>query len=344
MVHHTGGGSDSASYLKFLFETGRPAEGIPGPLCQFAIGAGGKVHVGAIGRANHAGKGSSATLDKVMAESYSGYSSEITAGADNIDGNARYLGVEVIYPGTSAMSSAAYNSAVRLSAAIMDAFGSDWTALSVIGHREHSKRKWDPGQAPMDDFRRDVRDLLAAGPGSVVSTGGGDDLIGLRKGDKSEAVKGLQATLGYAGFPVTVDGIYGTSTSAALLKARKSRGSGATNGDVVSGYAYGQLMTALAVRHAGKDGATGPKGATGAAGPQGATGLIGPVGLTGPASTVPGPMGPEGPPGPPGPEGPASTVPGPAGKDGKDAKNPTRIALTGDILEYAVAVATDGEG
>ena len=158
MIHHTGGGSASASYLKFLFETGRPAEGIPGPLCQYAIGADGTVHVGARGRSNHAGRGSSTTLNRVIAESYSGYSSELSPGADNTDGNARFYGVEIIYAGTSAMTSAQYASAVRLSAALMDAHG--WTALSVIGHREWSRRKWDPGQCPMDRFRRDVRDLL----------------------------------------------------------------------------------------------------------------------------------------------------------------------------------------
>lgn len=176
IIHHTGGGSDSVSYLKFLFETGRPAEGIPGPLCQFAIGGTGTVHVGSIGRANHAGMGSSATRAKVGAENYAGYTSEIAPGRDDVNGNGLYWGVEVIYPGTSPMSAAPYRSAVRLAAAIVDAYG--WTALSVIGHREHSGRKWDPGQCPMAKFRRDVRDLLAAGPGGAGTPTPTEDFMG----------------------------------------------------------------------------------------------------------------------------------------------------------------------
>lgn len=43
------------------------------------------------------------------------------------------------------------------------------------------------------------------------------DVIGLRKGDSGERVKGLQAVLGRAGFHTTVDGEYGSDTAAALL-------------------------------------------------------------------------------------------------------------------------------
>lgn len=164
-VHHTGGAyTDSDSYLEFLFETGRPAEGIPAQLCQFAVGASGKLYIGDWNqRANHAGMGSSSTRTKIVSEDYPGYTSEIAPGPDDINGNPEYYGVEVMYPGTLPMKPAQYKTTVRLAAMIVDAHG--WTALSVLAHREHTKRKWDPGQHPLDDFRRDVRDLLAAGPG-----------------------------------------------------------------------------------------------------------------------------------------------------------------------------------
>lgn len=82
----------------------------------------------------------------------------------------------------------------------------------------------------------------------------GDDMIGLRKGDSGEEVKGLQATLQYAGFDLPiygVDGDYGVETAKALLACRRSVGSEGLShyGDSVTGYAFGQLMMALAKNH-----------------------------------------------------------------------------------------------
>lgn len=80
---------------------------------------------------------------------------------------------------------------------------------------------------------------------------GGDDVIGLRKGDRGEEVKGLQACLRYAGFdPGTVDGIYGDATAAKVLAMRKSQGSGTKSGNSFGGWAYAQLQQALADRRA----------------------------------------------------------------------------------------------
>jgi hypothetical protein len=160
--HHTGGGSGSASYLKFLFVTGRPEDGIPGPLCNTATAPDGTLHLGAIGRANHAGAGSQSTMDHVIAEDYSGLSVEIKPGPDGVNGNPHYYGNEVIYLGTEPMTDAAYETAVRHAAAICDFYG--WSALSVIGHREHTRRKDDPGKTPMNKFRTDLAAVLRIGP------------------------------------------------------------------------------------------------------------------------------------------------------------------------------------
>jgi len=167
LEHHTGGGSASASYLYFLFVTGRPDEGIPGPLCNAATDMGGTVHVGAVGRANHAGSGSAATRDKVTAENYPGYRSEISAGPDAINGNAIYYGNECIYSGTRPPTAAQYRGAVLAAAARADAHG--WTALSFIGHREHTRRKNDPYGVTMYQFRTDVAAVLKAGPKATVN-------------------------------------------------------------------------------------------------------------------------------------------------------------------------------
>lgn len=141
--------------------------------------------------------------------------------------------------------------------------------------------------------------LANIGGGSLPTTGGGDDVIGLKKGDSGEAVKGLQATLRYAGFdPGDVDGRYGPSTAAAVLKMRKSEGSTVTDGNNFTGWAYGQLMRAMSKKYGG--------GQPGPAGPQGSKGDRGPAGPAGPK----GDSGPAGPPG----------------------KTPTKIAISGDVV------------
>lgn len=162
MVHHTGSDAQSFDYLNFLFVRGRPEDGIPGPLCNVATDADGDLHIGAIGRANHAGKGSSSTLEHVRGEDYNGYSTELKPGADSVDGNAWYYGNEVRYTGARPMKAAQRRTALLHAAAICDFHG--WSPLSVIGHREHTRRKNDPGNNPMNSFRTDLREILKEGP------------------------------------------------------------------------------------------------------------------------------------------------------------------------------------
>lgn len=165
-IHHTGSDAgQSDDYLAFLFKTGRPAEGIPGPLCHSACDMDGDLHMGAIGRANHAGVGSSGVLGHVVNEDYAGYLHELKPGPDNTDGNAHFYGCEVRYDGGQPMTPKQYAAAVRWAAAICHHYG--WSALSVIGHREWTLRKNDPGHCPMTTFRSDVAALLKAGPPTV---------------------------------------------------------------------------------------------------------------------------------------------------------------------------------
>jgi hypothetical protein len=164
VIHHTGSDAGQGDdYLKFLFVTGRPDEGIPGPLCHTATDMDGDVWLGATGRANHAGRGSGAVLAKATAESYPGFTSELKPGADDTDGNAHFYGNEVRYDGGQPMTAKQYDGAVRWAAAICDFH--KWSALSVIGHREWTTRKNDPGNCPMNKFRLAVDARLKAGPG-----------------------------------------------------------------------------------------------------------------------------------------------------------------------------------
>lgn len=185
MIHHTGSNSQSNDYLHFLFVRGRPEDGIPGPLCHAATDMDGDLHLGAVGRANHAGRGSAATLNRVTAQNYSGYSRELVPGADGVDGNAHYYGNEVRYDGARAMTAAQYRTAVRHAAAICDFHG--WTALSVIGHREHTRRKADPGRCPMNRFRTDLAAVLRAGPDGDDMANADEVLAELRKFQAAEA-------------------------------------------------------------------------------------------------------------------------------------------------------------
>lgn len=165
--HHTGGSGQSMDYVKFLFVTGRPEDGIPGPLCNVATAADGTLHLGAIGRANHAGSGSQATLSHVEAEDYAGYGAELRPGPDGVNGNAVYYGNEIMYTGAAAPTDAAYRTALLHAAAVCDHYG--WTALSVIAHREHTTRKGDPGKVPMNKFRTDLAAVLRIGPNVIWS-------------------------------------------------------------------------------------------------------------------------------------------------------------------------------
>lgn len=196
--HHTGGGSASESYLKFLFVTGRPEDGIPGPLCNVATDTIGVVHLGAIGRANHFGSGSASTAAVVESEDYRGFSAEIKPGPDGVNGNPIFYGNEWIYSGTKPPSAAQYAAAVRYNAAICDAHG--WTALSCIAHREWTRRKQDPFGVPMDRFRIDVAALLKAGPPKPVTpTPPPEEDMALSLEDKAWIESRMQA---YASFVV----------------------------------------------------------------------------------------------------------------------------------------------
>lgn len=168
--HHTGANvtADNArSYASGYLYNGDAS--LPGPLCQFSIGADGTVYLVGWGRANHAGGGDPTVLQHVIAEDYTGQLHPTRGNANGVDGNARFYGVEIQYSGSRPMSDAQYAAARRLSAAILDYHG--WSEKSVIGHGEWSADKWDPGAngkiMAMPSVRSDVAATLKAGPGQA---------------------------------------------------------------------------------------------------------------------------------------------------------------------------------
>lgn len=183
--HHTGAdlkGEDAASYAGGTLYNG--ISGLPGPLCHFGLAPDGTVYLVGWGRANHAGGGDPAVLEHVQNEDYAGQLKPTRGNANGVDGNAHFYGVEIMYSGSHAMTDAQYQTALKLSAAILDFH--KWTEKSVIGHGEWSNDKWDPGYASgkimdMTKVRGAVADTLKAGPGGTTtpskpttpSTGGG---------------------------------------------------------------------------------------------------------------------------------------------------------------------------
>ena len=170
IIHHTGSDAQSDSYLQFLAVDGRGD--LPAPLCNVSTDMDGDLWLIAAARANHAGAGSSAIMRRVIAEDYAdtAYKAELKPGEDDLGGtycNGSYYGNEVRYDGGQPMTTKQWNSAVRWAAAICDFYG--WSAQSVIGHREHTLRKPDPGNCPMYKFRLAVSTLLAGGPESGLT-------------------------------------------------------------------------------------------------------------------------------------------------------------------------------
>lgn len=165
IIHHTGSDSQSDSYLQFLAVDGRGD--LPAPLCNVSTDMDGDLWLIAAARANHAGAGSSHIMQHVIAEDYAAtaYKQELKPDPDDLGGtycNGSYYGNEVRYDGGQPMTDKQWASAVRWAAAVCDFHG--WSAQSVIGHREHTRRKPDPGNCPMYKFRLAVSGLLAAGP------------------------------------------------------------------------------------------------------------------------------------------------------------------------------------
>jgi N-acetyl-anhydromuramyl-L-alanine amidase AmpD len=107
-------------------------------------------------------------------------------------------------------------------------------------------------------------------------------ILGAKQGETSERVKLLQRMLGVGGFaPGDVDGTYGAKTAAALLRLRKSVGSTATSGALVSPDAAEQVYRVHAVAAVTRAVAAGAALAAALTGPEGERGPVGPAGPPG---------------------------------------------------------------
>lgn len=162
VIHHTGDDAPDSLDERVIRE-GR--SDLPGPLAQFGGDDKGTILLIGCGRANHAGGGDPAVLEAVRKEKYRTRPPAPrfhTGSPGAADGNSHFYGVETFYSGRKPPTKATYKSLVLLAAAICDHHG--WSSKSVIGHREWSDWKPDPGNVDMVKFRRDVAEALKAGP------------------------------------------------------------------------------------------------------------------------------------------------------------------------------------
>lgn len=154
MIHHTGDDATDDADFRVLWN-GR--SDLPGPLCHVGIRDNGTVELISSGRANHAGIGDAVVLDRVIAENYG--DAPPKPRSDSVDGNANFYGAELMYSGSHAPTDAQLRSAVSWAACLCDFHG--WNEKSVIGHKEWTRRKVDPGGITMTHFRELVRITLA---------------------------------------------------------------------------------------------------------------------------------------------------------------------------------------
>lgn len=158
--HHTGSDTDDpARYAASILYDGY--SGLPGPICHAGLDVDtGTVYLVGTGRTNHAGGGDPVVLDRVIADTVP-FDTELrpTKGnLDGVDGNGPFYGLEMMYSGGHPLPAAGYDACVRWNAAICRFHG--WTGHSVIGHREWSDDKPDPGNVDLARLRRDVQARL----------------------------------------------------------------------------------------------------------------------------------------------------------------------------------------
>ncbi len=149
VIHHTAGTNSLA-----VVHDGR--SDLPGPLCHGHLPKTGVINMISIHRANHAGTFAQNAVDAMIAESSVHPAPDA---AEPVDANDITYGLEIenLGNGTDPYPEAQYRTAVRWAAAICRFHG--WTANSVIGHKEGTRRKTDPSFS-MNAFRTDVQNAL----------------------------------------------------------------------------------------------------------------------------------------------------------------------------------------
>lgn len=143
VCHHTAGPSNHGNMPSLAVVTNGRSD-LPGPLCNIALGRDGTCYIVASGKANHAGLG----------------------GYNGMSGNSSVLGIEAENTGYEPWPAEQFNAYVILCAALMDQIRK--LVANVCAHFEWApKRKFDPHDFNMPDFRNKVQKAINDGHGGA---------------------------------------------------------------------------------------------------------------------------------------------------------------------------------
>jgi hypothetical protein len=210
MCHHTAGGRNGNMPSLGVITNGRPATptepALPGPLSQLGLGRDGTYFIVAAGRANHAGRG-------------------IWQGLTS--GNSSFIGIEAENTGREPWPAVQLDAYRRGVAALLKQLRQ--SEIMCVGHKEWALpagRKPDPHSLDMDEFRRDVKAILAgtAPPPALIPRTTPEGRPTLRRRSDSNPpflVKELQGLLGIDADDR--DGVFGPLTEAKVRAFQRSK-------------------------------------------------------------------------------------------------------------------------
>ena len=172
MFHHTGGAATSTSYIV----AGDPGRGLPGPLANIHVDQlEQRIRILAAGPASHAGNGTRANYDRMLAGK-APLSGDMTPSRPDGSWSAnRYsVGVEVDgVGGAKEWTDWTHHAVLAVAVAfeIAGGWSKDGKAPRVWSHKEHTYRKPGDPFMNMGEFRRKVQIAMAGG---VVPPTGAD--------------------------------------------------------------------------------------------------------------------------------------------------------------------------
>jgi hypothetical protein len=167
LVHHTGDDAPDDADLRVLWY-GRPD--LEGPVATAGVRDDGVLELVSWGTCYHAGPGAANVLTAIQ-HGYVGNPPKPQA--DSVNGNRISMGWETMYSGKQEPTDAATATLIRLNAAIC--WYLKWPATRVIGHREWTGRKIDPGHLDMAEFRSKVQKAINVGPPQKAADETGDE-------------------------------------------------------------------------------------------------------------------------------------------------------------------------
>ncbi|MFF7579142.1 peptidoglycan-binding protein [Streptomyces sp. NPDC008061] len=157
MIHHTVTKGTGPAATVGIVRNGYAD--LPGPLCHGMIAKDGRIHLIGYGRTNHAGLGDDDVLQAVVAEKQLPSDNEA-----NTDGNRHFYGFECenLGDGKDPWPDCQLEAIEKAATAICRHH--EWTAASVIGHKEWQPGKIDPHGFNMDEMRDGIDDRLGTKP------------------------------------------------------------------------------------------------------------------------------------------------------------------------------------